>query len=201
MSTHKVMRGAVLVATVVALAACDNQGAPETAQTESMARKQIAEGPNLGVELSHEDLAAWDIAIGPDGSNLPPGGATAADGKGLYVEQCASCHGMDGEGGAADRLVGGIGSLAGDAPVKTVGSYWPYATTLFDFIRRSMPLNAPQSLSDQQVYALSAYILSMNGLVGEGDKMNAETLPAVVMPNRGAFVQVYPGTLESVIAE
>ena len=199
MCTLKVMRGILAAGAVVALAACDNQGAPDSAGVS--APQQIAEGPNLGVELTHEDLVAWDIAIGADGANLPAGGATAADGKDLYVEQCASCHGMDGEGGAADRLVGGIGSLAGDVPVKTVGSYWPYATTLFDFIRRSMPLNAPQSLTDNQVYALSAYILAMNGLVGEAQEINAETLPAVEMPSRAAFFQVYPGTLESTAAE
>ena len=195
----KMLRVELVFGAVFALAACDNQSAMEAA--DAPAPKQVAEGPNLGVEMSHGDLVAWDIAIGPDGSNLPPGGATAADGKDLYIEHCASCHGMDGEGGAADRLVGGIGSLAGDQPLKTVGSYWPYATTLFDFIRRAMPLNAPQSLNDDQVYALSAHILSMNGLIAEDFEINAETLPAIEMPNRNGFVQIYPGTLESITGE
>jgi len=192
------LKNAAVIGAVFALAACGEQGAPENAAAESepAAPKAVAEGPNLGVEVSHEDIAAWDIAIGPDGANLPAGGATAAEAKDLYIEQCASCHGMDGEGGAADKLAGGIGSLASDMPVKTVGSYWPYATTLFDFIRRSMPLNAPQSLTDDQVYGLSAYILFMNGLVAEDQRMDAESLPAVEMPNRAAFFQVYPGKLE-----
>jgi S-disulfanyl-L-cysteine oxidoreductase SoxD len=199
MSMRRAARGCLAIGAVMVLAACDNQSGMESASVP--APKQIAEGPNLGVELAHGDFAAWDIAIGPDGSNLPPGGATAADGEDLYIEQCASCHGMDGEGGVADRLVGGVGSLGGDQPVKTVASYWPYATTLFDFIRRAMPLNAPQTLSDNQVYALSAHILAMNGLIAEDQEMNAETLPAVEMPNREGFIQIYPGTLESVTGE
>lgn len=199
MFTLKVRRGCFVVGAVFALAACDNQSGMDSA--DAPAPKPVAEGPNLGVELTHGDLAAWDIAIGPDGSNLPAGGATAADGADLYIEQCASCHGMDGEGGVADKLVGGIGSLASDQPLKTVGSYWPYATTLFDFIRRAMPLNAPQSLTDDQVYALSAVILAKNGLIAEDFELNAETLPAVEMPNRNGFVQIYPGTLESVTGE
>ena len=199
MCMRNVFKASVVLGALMALAACDNQGGMERA--ESPAPKPVAEGPNLGVEISHADLAAWDIAIGPDGSNLPPGGATAADGRELYIMQCASCHGMDGEGGVADRLAGGIGSLAGDAPVKTVGSYWPYATTLFDYIRRSMPLNEPQTLTDDQVYALSAVILAMNGLIEEDFELNAETLPAIEMPNRDGFVQIFPGTLEAVTGE
>ena len=192
------LKNAAVIGVVFALGACGEQGASEnaSAESEAAAPKPVAEGPNLGVAVSHEDIAAWDIAIGPDGTNLPPGGASAAEAKDLYIEQCASCHGMDGEGGVADKLVGGIGSLASDMPVKTVGSYWPYATTLFDFIRRAMPLNAPQSLTDDQVYGLSAYILFMNGLVAEDQRMDAESLPAVEMPNQAAFFQVYPGNLE-----
>lgn len=196
MSMLNAMRAIAITVGVVAMAGCGFQGESENTAEESVGPRHVAEGPDLGIEITHANLAAWDIAIGPGGANLPPGGATAADGKDLFVEQCASCHGMDGEGGVADKLVGGIGSLAGDQPVKTVGSYWPYAPTLFDFIRRSMPLNTPQSLSDNQVYALSAYILSMNGVVAEDQQMNAESLSAVEMPNRGAFFQVYPGRLE-----
>ena len=196
MSMLSEMSTITIVAAVITLAGCGGQGDSENSSAKSMGARHVAEGPNLGIDITQADIVAWDIAIGPGGANRPPGGATAADGKDLFIEQCASCHGMDGEGGVADKLVGGIGSLASDQPVKTVGSFWPYAPTLFDFIRRSMPLNTPQSLSDNQVYALSAYILSMNGIVAEDQRIDAESLPEVEMPNRGAFFQVYPGRLE-----
>lgn len=112
----------------------------------------------------------------------------------MYAAKCASCHGADGKSGKglADAVVGGIGSLTSAQPVKTVGSFWPYATTLFDYTRRAMPLDAPQSLSDDEVYAVSAYILKLNGIIGDNDKMNAQTLPQVKMPNRAGFVSDWP---------
>jgi S-disulfanyl-L-cysteine oxidoreductase SoxD len=128
----------------------------------------------------------------PDGRGLPPGSGSVLEGKSLYQQQCASCHGENLQGGLGDRLVGGRGSLVNDdpqkAPVKTVESYWPYATTLFDYIKRAMPLNTPDSLTNDQVYAVTAYILSEAKIVPEDALMNAETLPKVAMPNRDGFV-------------
>ena len=108
----------------------------------------------------------------------------------MYAAKCGGCHGEKGSGKPNDQLVGGIGSLTGDQPpVKTVGSFWPYATTLFDYVRRAMPLNAPKSLSNDEVYAVAAYILQLNGIIGDGEVMNAQTLPLVKMPNRDGFVR------------
>jgi S-disulfanyl-L-cysteine oxidoreductase SoxD len=147
-----------------------------------------AEGPNLGRPASPEEIAAWDISIGPDGAGLPPGSGTPKQGEMVYAAKCLACHGEKGSGRPNDQLVGGIGSLAGDQPpVKTVGSFWPYSTTLFDYVRRAMPLNAPTSLSDDEVYAVAAYILQLNGIIGDSDTMNAQTLPKVQMPNRDGF--------------
>ncbi len=133
---------------------------------------------------SPKDIAAWDISPEPLGlaANLPPGKGTVADGAKLFQERCAACHGEKGEGKPSDRLVGGIGSLTSEQPVRTVGSYWPYATTLFDYVRRAMPLTEPQSLTNDEVYALSAFILNLNGIIGPKDVMNAKTLPKVKMP-------------------
>ena len=153
------------------------------------------ETPMLGKAISPADLAPWDRSIGPDGAGLPPGKGTPAQGKQVFTEKCAYCHGVDGAGTPADKLVGGQGTLTSDAPVRTVGSYWPYATTLFDFVRRAMPLNAPQSLTDDEVYQVSAYILNMNGIIGPKDTLTAKTLPKVKMPNQGHFFIVYPGNL------
>ena len=133
-----------------------------------------------------------DISIPPSGAGLPPGSGTARQGAALYAAKCAACHGKNGAGKPADALAGGIGSLATPAPVRTVGSYWPYATTLFDYIRRAMPLSSPLSLPDDEVYALSAYILHLNGIIDENAPMTAATLPAVKMPNRNGFVSDWP---------
>ena len=147
-----------------------------------------AEGPDLGRSASPSEIAAWDISIGPDGAGLPPGSGTPRQGEAVYTAKCLACHGEKGSGKPNDQLVGGIGSLTGDQPpVKTVGSFWPYATTLFDYVRRAMPLNAPKSLSNDEVYAVAAYILQLNGIIGDSDTMNAQTLPLVKMPNRDGF--------------
>ena len=148
--------------------------------------------PNLGREVKPEEIAAWDISIPPDGSGLPPGGGTAAEGGAVYDAKCAACHGVKGIKGPADRLVGGIDTLATKKPVKTVGSYWPYAATLFDYIRRAMPYNAPRSLSNDEVYGLSAYLLYLNGIIDPEQRMDAKTLPQVKMPNRDGFVRYWP---------
>jgi mono/diheme cytochrome c family protein len=147
------------------------------------------QGPNLGKPISQEDLAPWDISIGPDGAGLPPGSGTVKDGEAVFMAKCQACHGAKGAGGPNDRLAGGRGTLAGEQPaVKTVGSYWPYATTLFDYVRRAMPLNESKSLTNNEVYAVVAYVLNLNGIIPESDTMNAETLPKVTMPNRNGFI-------------
>ena len=153
-----------------------------------------AESPNLGQPVSEADLAAWDISVGPDGKGLPPGQGTIAQGEAIYAAKCQACHGEKGAGRPNDALVGGFDTLAGDKPaVKTVGSYWPYPTTFFDYVRRAMPWNAPKSLSNDEVYALAAYVFSLNGLIKPDAVMNAQTLPQVQMPNRDGFV-TFPRT-------
>jgi cytochrome c len=149
------------------------------------------ETPHLGRPVSQADLAQWDIHILPDGKNLPPGSGTAADGAKIFAEKCALCHGENGRGGHAARLIGGPPKASLDGG-KTIANYWPYATTLFDVIRRSMPFTQPRSLPDQEVYALVAYILAENKLIGEKDEINATTLPKVRMPNRDNFVVQFP---------
>src|SRR5262245_58508458 len=120
----------------------------------------------LGRPASSEELKAVDLSIAPDGAGLPPGQGTAKDGEALYQRLCAGCHGPKGSGGPNDRLAGGGNTLAGKQPVKTIGSYWPWATTLFDYTRRAMPYGAPLSLKNEEVYALTAYLLHLNGIVG-----------------------------------
>jgi len=150
------------------------------------------ETPNLGRPATAAEIAGWDISVGPDGVGLPAGSGTALKGAAVYEQKCQACHGAKGAGQPNDRLAGGHGTLASKTPVRTIGSYWPYATTVFDYVRRAMPYTQPQSLSDDEVYAVTAYLLQLNGIIGEADEMNAQTLPKVTMPNRGNFVIVYP---------
>jgi mono/diheme cytochrome c family protein len=152
------------------------------------------QGPNLGKPISQEDLAAWDISIGPEGVGLPPGSGTVKQGEAVFAAKCQPCHGEKGAGTPNDRLVGGQGTLAGDTPpVKTVGSYWPYATTLFDYVRRAMPFNESKSLTNDELYSVVAYVLNLNGVLPETETINAQTLPKVVMPNRDGFVKFTRG--------
>ena len=151
-----------------------------------------ADGPNLGRGVTEAEIAGWDISVPPEGHGLPPGSGTAAAGATVYAAKCQSCHGEKGAGKPNDQLVGGHGTLATPSPVRTIGSYWPYATTLFDYVRRAMPYQQPQSLTNDEVYALSAYLLHLNGLIGEQEVMNARTLPQVRMPNRANFILAYP---------
>jgi S-disulfanyl-L-cysteine oxidoreductase SoxD len=145
--------------------------------------------PQFGQPIAPADIAPWDISIGPDGAGLPPGRGTVAQGEAVYAAKCQACHGEKGAGRPNDPLVGGKGSLAaGKTPVKTVGSYWPYATTLFDYVRRAMPYQDSKSLTNDEVYAVSAYILNLNEIIGKDDVMDAQSLPKVRMPNRDGFI-------------
>ncbi len=145
-------------------------------------------GFGIGRAPTPAEIAGWDIAIAPDGANLPSGTGSVAKGRELFAAKCVACHGADGEGKPADRLVGGQGSLAAKAPIKTIGSFWPYATTIFDYVRRAMPLDRPQSLSADEVYALTAFLLNRNGIVPDDASLDAASLIAVRMPNRDGFV-------------
>ncbi|SOE71698.1 Cytochrome C oxidase, cbb3-type, subunit III [Burkholderia sp. OK233] len=143
---------------------------------------------DIGTPLTDQDLAAWNIDVAPDGRGLPAGSGDVATGAHVFAAKCAACHGAQGQGGLGDQLVGGQGTLTSAKPKRTVGSYWPYATTLFDYIRRAMPYNAPESLSADEVYALSAFLLNQNGIVPANTRLDAASLPRVAMPNRGGFV-------------
>lgn len=142
----------------------------------------------IGRPATPVEVSGWNIDIDRYGNNLPPGSGSVSHGHEVFDQQCAACHGANGEGAVGDRLVGGQGTLATPKPVRTVGSFWPYAPTLFDYIRRAMPQNAPQSLGNDDVYAVSAYILSLNGLLTADATLDAKTLSAIKMPNRGMFV-------------
>lgn len=167
-----------VVTTILAACLCGSGGADE--------------GPALGEEIDADRVLAADFTVLPDGRGLPPGSGDAVAGARVYAEHCVACHGEGGEGGSNDRLAGGQSSLTTARPVKTVGSYWPYATTIFDYVRRAMPYPAPGSLSDDDVYAVTAYLLNINGIVDEAVTMDAATLPRVRMPNRDNFVLRYP---------
>ena len=150
----------------------------------------FAADPDFGRAARPSEIAAIDISIPPSGKGLPSGSGNAVAGERVYAEKCESCHAAGGTGKPADKLVGGIGSLDSGKAVKSVGSFWPYATTLFDYIRRSMPLNMPMTLTDDEVYAVTAYVLSINGIVTDDQTMDASSLPKVRMPNRDGFVDM-----------
>ncbi len=151
----------------------------------------ISAGPMLGQPASAEQIAGWQISVMPDGTGLPAGEGNAIKGENVYVEKCQSCHGPKGEGGSADQLAFARMQLTDEWPEKTIGTYWPYATTLFDFTRRSMPMQAPGSMSDDEVYAVTAYLLFLNGIITGQDIMNARSLAKVRMPNRDGFIDIY----------
>jgi S-disulfanyl-L-cysteine oxidoreductase SoxD len=181
MSMRKVLTGTALVLAIGAAAAFAQGVRPQS--------------PGIGKPITENDIKQWDIAILPDGSNLPPGSGTPAQGARIYAEKCIACHAEAGKGGGAP----GAGPLVGGAPLtngidtaKTIANYYAYATTVFDYIRRAMPYNVPRSLKDDEVYALTAYILSLNKLIGENDVIDAKTLPQVKMPNRDNYILPYP---------
>jgi len=157
--------------------------------TSSVALAQ--QGPGLGIPVTEDDIAAWDINVLPDGTGLPPGSGTAAEGAVVYATHCASCHGENGEGGIGNALVGGEPPTAMGTR-KTIANHWPYATTVFDNIRRSMPFESPRSLSSDDYYAVVAWILAQNDIIDAGAVMNAQTLPAVRMPSVDRLVFRYP---------
>jgi len=177
MSSHKTPAVSILMTAL--LTACASTSDTAMAPTR---------GPNLGATPSAAMLAAMDISIPPSGAGLPAGSGNVAQGAKVYEAKCQTCHGPKGVGKPADPLVGGIGSLASGKPMRTVGSYWPYATTLFDYTRRAMPTTQPMSLTNDEVYAVTAYVLHLNGIVPESAVMNAQTLPQVKMPNRDGFI-------------
>ena len=174
----------VLVATLaVALAGC------AAAPTGSSSGAAVA-APRLGQPITEAQLAKWNIDVRtPDGRGLPPGKGSVADGKKVYDAKCLACHGEGAKGGPVfGTMVGGIGSFTTNTRVLTPGSMYPYAGVLFDYVRRAMPMNAPQTLTDDETYAVSGYILHLNGLVPENAVMDAKTLAAVQMPNRDGFI-------------
>jgi S-disulfanyl-L-cysteine oxidoreductase SoxD len=180
----KIRRAAGLIAMFAVLIICTVVRAQQ--------RPAPPKGPGLGVPATPAEIASADISIPPDGAGLPEGSGTPAQGGQVYAAKCLACHGPEGAGGINDRLVGGHGTMKTTAPVKTVGSYWPYATTVFDYIRRAMPYPEPHSLTNAEAYALTAYLLHLNGVIAADAVMDAKTLPKVQMPNRGNFVLALP---------
>jgi cytochrome c len=176
MSMHKPLLAAVaLVAGTVALASAAAQ----------------AEGPNLGQPITEADVGAWNLNAMPDGTGMPPGSGTPAQGAAIFAEKCVACHGEGGKGGAAAALVGRPPLDRIDA-TKTIANFWGYASTVFDFTRRAMPWMSPKTLTDDEVYAITAYLLSENQIIGPNDTMNAQTLPKVKMPNADNFIIRFP---------
>jgi S-disulfanyl-L-cysteine oxidoreductase SoxD len=170
-------RNASLATIAMAILALDGSGAA----AQEVGRFEV------GQVVTESELVAWDIDIGVDGAGLPPGRGSVQEGKAIYEAKCLACHGREGQGGPLDRLAGGQGTLKSAAPIKTIGSYWPHATTVFDYVRRAMPLDEPQSLTADEVYALTAYLLHLNRIVGADAVMDAKTLPKIRMPNVNAL--------------
>ena len=196
----RLLAAACVIGAIVAVG--DRAAAPLGAQTTTPSAKKapVTQAPakvpatfGIGRPATPAEIAALDIDIGPEGAGLPPGRGTAADGAPIYAARCAGCHGKTGREGPNDVLVG---RLPGDAfpfardprAPKTIGSYWPYATTVFDYIRRAMPPDAPGSLNDEEVYGLVAYLLAMNELIPQDAVVDAASLPKVQMPARAHFV-------------
>lgn len=175
MSMHKQIIGMLILSTMAISSAAD------------------LEGPGLGKSASEEMIMLRNLNVYPDGTGLPTGKGTVAEGQKIFAAQCAVCHGERGIGGSAEELSGGEQGLTGEYPDKTIGTYWPYATTLFDFIRRSMPLPAPGSLSDNDIYAVTAYLLHVNEVLPEDASIGKHNLAQVKMPNHDGFIWIYPG--------
>jgi mono/diheme cytochrome c family protein len=151
-----------------------------------------AQAPNLGRALTPEEIRKTDITVWPDGRGLPAGSGSVSAGAAVYAKNCEACHGAKGAGKPQDQLTGGVGTLASPKPVKTAVSYWPAATTLFDYVRRAMPIGSPQSLTNDEVYAVTAYILSIDGIVPPDAVLDVKSLPRVKMPNKDGFISWWP---------
>jgi len=149
------------------------------------------DSPNLGKPATNALIQQWNVDVFPDGEGLPAGQGTAVLGEVIYQKYCLTCHGVDGTGDSADELAGASHSLTDNPPDKTIGTYWPYATTLFDFTRRAMPLNSPGSLNNDELYSVTAYLLYLNGIVERDSLLNKETLAIIKMPNRTGFINIY----------
>ena len=158
----------------------------------SIAHADVTPSPQLGHTVTADDIAAWDISIFPDGEGLPDGSGSVIDGEVIYQQQCIACHGENGLGTQlGEQLAGAQMGLTSDYPEKTIGSFWPYATTVFDMVRRSMPMTAPGSLTDNEVYAVTAYLLYLNNILDKKAVMDKTSLPKVKMPNEDGFIDVY----------
>lgn len=182
-----------LAAASVALALLSGQGAPTKQQSPQVKQVQAPAAPakklGVGREATAAEVAAWDIDVRPDGQGLPPGKGSVAKGEEVFQAQCAACHGEFGEG--KDRwpeLAGGHGTLKNDRPFKTVGSYWPAPSTIFDYVRRAMPFGNAQSLSNDELYAVTAYLLRLNDVITDDSfELTAENFTSIKLPNTGGF--------------
>lgn len=179
----------MLIATALALA-CSGPAAAQTANSPNATPAPQAHPTyGFGTNITDDDLRQFVSPL-PDGRGLPAGSGTVMQGQKVYTQQCLACHGVNLEGGIGDRLAGGRGTLAKSdkgPPIKTVESYWPYATTLFDYIKRAMPFTSPNSMSNDDVYAVTAYILSKADIIPADATLDQESLPKVVMPNHDGF--------------
>lgn len=155
---------------------------------ETVDRQAQTHHYGIGRSATDQEVQAWNIDVAPTGEGLPAGQGTTKQGAAIFATRCASCHGPTGQEGPMDRLVGGTGTLASHKPIKTIGSYWPYATTLYDYVHRAMPFPAPQSLSPDEVYSVVAWLLYRNGVITEDFVLDAQSLPGISMPNRQGFV-------------
>ncbi|MFK7863102.1 MAG: c-type cytochrome [Pseudohongiellaceae bacterium] len=149
-----------------------------------------AQTVQLGEPISEAELSEFDLIVSPDGSGLPAGNGSVKDGQVVFETKCAACHGLSGEGVSGNTVLVGGDMHSAENPLKTVGSYWPYATTVFDFIRRAMPANAPKSLSNDEVYQVTAYVLYLNGIISESTALDKASLSQIKMPNKDGFIDL-----------
>ena len=163
------------------------RGFPSLALVLALVAGAPASVPTSAKEISNESAMSTSLTVYPDGTGLPDGQGDALTGKPLYEQHCAACHGLTGKNGINSAIAGGVGTLTASAPNKTVGSYWPYSTTLYDYIRRAMPYTAPGTLTSSELYAITAYVLRLNNIIEADALMNKTTLPAVTMPNQKGF--------------